>query len=110
MAGAAGGRRSRHGIDHAVLEAAVGHAGAVLEAGAAATGGGQPDVRYPTPVPSQEQPRTARAKERFSRRRKDGQATGGAGTGAELRAGPGAAALAHGDAAEAPVDARQGGV
>src|SRR5450759_1576422 len=108
MAGPAGGRRSRHGIDRAVLETGVGHAGTVLEAGAPAAGGSRPDVRHPTPVPSQEQSRAARAKERFSRWRKDGQATGGARTGFELCAGPGAAALANGDAAEAPVDAYQG--
>src|SRR5674476_1523490 len=110
MAGPAGGRRSGHGIDRTVLEAGVGNVGAVLEARAPAAGGSQPDVRYAAPVPSQEQPWAAREKERFPRRRKDGQATGGAGTGFELRAGCGTAALANGDAAEAPVDARQGGL
>src|ERR1017187_8283756 len=59
MAGATGGRRSRHGIDRAVLAAGVGNAGAVLEAGAPAAGGGPPDVWHTTPVPSQEQSRTA---------------------------------------------------
>ena len=39
------------------------------------------------PVPSQEQPRPARAQERFSGCRTDGEATGGRGTGIELRAG-----------------------
>src|SRR5664280_2275587 len=70
MAGPAGGRRSGHGIDRTVLEAGVGNVGAVLEARAPAAGGSQPDVRYAAPVPSQEQPRAAREKERFPRRRK----------------------------------------
>src|ERR1035437_7842686 len=110
MAGPAGGRRSSHGIDRAVLEAGVGSAGAVLEASASEAGGGQSDVRHAAPVPSQEQPRAARAKERFRRRRTDGQAVGSARTGLELRAGTGAATLANGDEAKAPVDARQGGL
>src|ERR1019366_4980519 len=109
MAGATGGRRSRHGIDRPVLEAGVGNAGVVLETGAAAAGGGPQDVGHTPPVPSQEQPRAAREKERFRRRRTDGQAAGGARTGFELRAGSGTAAVANGDAAEAPVDAGQGG-
>src|ERR1019366_4069163 len=109
MAGPAGGRRSSHGIDRAVLEAGVGNTGAVLEAGAPEAGGGPPDGRHAAPVPSQEQPRAAWAKERSRRRRTDDQAVGGARTGAELRAGSGTAALANGDAAEAPVDAHQGG-
>src|SRR5665811_107928 len=109
MAGRAGGRRSSHGIDRAVLEAGVGSAGAVLEASASEAGGGQQDVRHAASVPSQEQPRAAWAKERFRRWRTDDQAAGGAGTGVELRAGSGTAALANGDEAEAPVDAGQGG-
>src|SRR5450432_53943 len=109
MAGAAGGRRSSHGIDRTVLEAGVGSAGAVLEASTPEAGGGQQDVRHAAPVPSQVQPRAAWAKERFCRRRTDDQAAGGAGTGFELRTGCGTAALANGDEAEAPVDARQGG-
>src|SRR5665811_2472022 len=95
MAGPAGGRRSGHGIDRAVLEAGVGSAGAVLEAGAPEAGGGRPDVRYAAPVPSQEQSRVARAKERFPRRRTDDQAAGGAGVGFELRAGCGTAAVSY---------------
>ena len=39
------------------------------------------------PVPSQEQPRAARAQERFPGRRKDGEAAGGGRAGFELRAG-----------------------
>src|ERR1700686_2536755 len=109
MAGTAGGRRSSHGIDRAVLEAGVGGTGTVLEASAPAAGGGHEDVRHAAPVPSQEQPRTAWAKERFRGRRADGQTAGGARAGSELRAGSGPAALANGDEAEAPVDARQGG-
>ena len=73
-------------------------------------GGGQQDVRHAAPGPSQVQPRAARAKERFRRRRTDDQAAGGAGTGFELRAGSRTAALANGDEAEAPVDARPGAV
>src|ERR1039457_6398989 len=74
MAGPAGGRGSSHGIDRAVLEAGVGNAGAVLEAGAPKAGGGQQDVRHAASVPSQVQPRAAWAKERFRRRRTDDQA------------------------------------
>src|SRR6187397_117824 len=109
MAGATGCRRSSHGIDGAVLEARVGSAGAALEASAPTAGWGQQEVRHTAPVPSQVQPRAARAKERFRRRRTDDQADGGAGTGFELRAGSGTAALANGDETEAPVDSRQGG-
>src|ERR1035437_9989972 len=109
MAGPAGGRRSRHGIDRPVLEAGVGNVGAVLETGAPAAGGGTQDGRHTAPVPSQEQSRAARAQERFRRRRTDDQAAGGARTGSELRAGSPTAALANGDEAEAPVDAPQGG-
>src|ERR1019366_444583 len=110
MAGPAGGRRSSHGIDRAVLEAGVGNAGAVLEAEAREAGGGRQDVRHVAPVPSQEQPRSARAKERLRRRREDGQAAGGERVGAELRAGSGTAALANGNEAQGPTDAHQGGV
>src|ERR1017187_2638724 len=108
MAGPAGGRRSSHGIDRSVLEAGVGNVGAVLEAGAPAAGGGTEDGRHTAPVPGQEQSRAARAQERFPRCRKDGQATGGAGTGFEFRAGSGAAAVANGDEAKVPIDAHQG--
>src|ERR1035438_5825881 len=107
MAGPAGGRGSSHGIDRAVLEAGVGRAGAGLEARAPEAGGSQQDVWHVAPVPSQEQPRAARAKERLRRRRTDDQTVGGARAGSELRAGSGTAALANGDEAEAPVDARR---
>src|ERR1035438_8176728 len=103
MAGPAGGRRSSHGIDRSVLEAGMGNVGAVLEVGAPAAGGGTEDGRHTAPVPGQEQSRAARAQERFPRRRTDDQATGGAGTGFEFRAGSGTAAMANGDEAEAPV-------
>src|ERR1039457_3670316 len=99
MAGPARGRRGGHGIDRAVLEAGVGSAGAVLEAGAPGARGGTQDGRYAAPVPGQEQPRSAREKERFPRRRTDDQATGGGGTGFEFRAGSRTAAVANGDAA-----------
>src|SRR5260370_36783753 len=103
-----GGRGSGDGIDGAVLEAGVGSVGAVLEAGAPEAGGGDQDVRHAAPVPSQVQPRAAGAKERLRRRRADDQTAGGAGTGVELRAGSGTAVVANGDAAQIPVNARQG--
>src|ERR1035441_7250323 len=108
MAGPAGGRRSRHGIDRPVLEAGVGNVGAVLEAGAPAAGGGTQDGRHTAPVPGQEQSRAARAQERFRRWRTNDQAAGGAGTGFEFRAGSGSAAVADGDEAKVPIDAHQG--
>src|ERR1035441_8851562 len=107
MAGAAGGRGSSYEIDRAVLEAGVGSTGAVLEARAPEAGGGRPDVRHAASVPDQIQPRAARAKERVRRRRTEDQTAGGAGTGFELRAGSGTTALANGEAAQVPVDARQ---
>src|SRR5260370_37636605 len=107
MAGPAGGRGSGDGIDGAVLEAGVGSAGAVLAASAAEAGGSDQDVGHAAPVPSPFQPRTAGAKERLRRRRTDAQTAGGAGTGIEVRAGCGAAAVWHGDGAQIPGKARQ---
>src|ERR1039457_446704 len=96
MAGPAGGRGSSHGIDRPVLEA-----------GAPEARRGRQDVRHAALMPSQIQSRAARAEERFRRRRTDDQTAGGAGGGFELCAGCRTAALADGDAAQAPVDARQ---
>src|ERR1017187_3446631 len=107
MAGPAGGRGSRHGIDRAVLETGVGSAGAVLEAGAPEARGSRQDVRRAALMPGQVQPRAARAKELLRRRRTDDQPAGGAGAGFELRTGCGTAAVANRDAAQAPVDPRQ---
>src|ERR1700688_1927647 len=103
MAGPAGGGGSSDGIDRAVLEAGMGSVGAVLEACAPEPGRGDQDVRHAAPVPGQIQPRAAGAKERLRRRRTDDQTAGGARVGIELRAGSGAAAVANGDAAQAPV-------
>src|SRR5260370_41201088 len=94
MAVPARGRGSGHGTDGAGLEAGVGSVGAVLEAGAPETGRGDQDERQAAPVPSQIQPRAAWAKERLRRRRTADQTAGSAGTGVELRAGCGAAAVA----------------
>src|ERR1017187_7058579 len=107
MAGPAGGRGSSHGIDCTVLETGMGSAGEVLEAGAPEARRGRQDVRHAALMPSQIQSRAARAEERFRRRRTDDQTAGGAGVGFELCAGCRTAALADGDAAQAPVDARQ---
>src|ERR1035437_5527725 len=102
MSGPAGGRGSRHGIDGAVLEAGMGIAGAVLEASAPEAGGRHAHLRNAAPVPSQVQSRAAWAKGRLRRRRTDDQTADGAGTGIELRAGSGAAAVANGDPAQVP--------
>src|SRR6266566_2543018 len=110
MAMPARGGGSGHGIDGAVLEAGVGSVGAVLAARAPEAGGGQKDVRQAAPVPSQIQPRAAWAKERLRRRGTADQTAGGTGTGVEHRAGCRAAAVANGDAAQEPVNARQGAV
>lgn len=107
MAGPAGGRGSSDGIDRTVLETGMGSAGAVLEAGAREARRGHQDVRHAAFMPGQIQPRAARAEERLRRRRTDDQTAGGAGAGFELCAGSGTAALANGDAAQAPVDPRQ---
>src|SRR5260370_29213603 len=108
MAMPARGGGSGHGIGGAVLEAGVGSVGAVLAACASEAGGGQKDVRQAAPVPSQIQPWAAWAQERLRRRGTADQTAGSAGTGVELRAGCRAAAVAHGDAAQVPVNARQG--
>src|SRR5258708_557851 len=103
-----GRRGSSNGINRAVLEAGMGNAGAVLEAGAAAAGRGYQDVRQAALVPGQIQPGAAREKERFRRRRTDDQTAGGTGTGFKLCTGSGTAAVANGDAAQAAVDTCQG--
>src|SRR6266852_7636708 len=53
MAGRAGDRGGSDGIDRAILEAGVGSAGAVLEAGATAARRGHQDVRQAALVPGQ---------------------------------------------------------
>ena len=63
----AGGRRSSHGIDRAVLEAGVGNAGAATGSRQRQTAGGsRQDVRHAAPVPSQVQPRAAGRKNDFA--------------------------------------------
>jgi len=103
MAGPAGGRRSSHGIDRASTGSRCGErwSGTGSQRASSGRGPARCAARCICAKPS---PTTAAwAKERFRRRRTDDQATGGARTGFELRAGCGTATLANGDTAEAPV-------
>src|SRR3989442_182708 len=110
MADPAGGARSRHGIDSAVLEASVASTGTVLEAGVPEAGRRRPDVWNATSGAGAVESRAAGAQERLRRRRTYGEAVGGAGADPELCARSRTASLADPDTPEVPADARSGAV
>src|ERR1700746_821253 len=84
MAQRAAGRRNGDGIHGPILEAGLGSTGAVLEAGPSESGRCREDVGNTPSGASVVQSRTARAQERFSRRRALSEAARIAGASLEL--------------------------
>src|SRR5882762_2353775 len=104
MADATGGPGSCNGIHGAVLEAGMGSARAILEAGLSEERRGRPDVGDLAPGAGQVQPRAAWSEERLRGCATSGEAISSPGTDAEFRAGAGTASVAYDIAEEVPVD------
>src|SRR5262249_50461107 len=101
-------RGSGDGIDGAILETGVGSVGTVLEAGLREAGRRKPQVGNATSGAGPVESWAARAQEGFSRRRKTGQAVGGARADPELCARSRTTSVACADAAQVSGDAQSG--
>src|SRR5215472_8223964 len=107
MADRAASRGSSDGIHGAILEAGMGGARAVLEADLSESGRCRPDVGNPASGASLVESWSARAQERFSRRRTSGEAIGFPGADLELCARCRTAFVADTDAHQVSTDAGQ---
>src|SRR5262249_16654420 len=107
MADRAASRGSSDGIHGAILEAGMGGARALLEAVLSESGRCRPDVGNPASGASLVESWSARAQERFSRRRTSGEAIGCPGADLELCARCRTAFVADTDAHQVSTDAGQ---